>query len=47
TAKDIGEQLRALPIPVVGRIKDDSIWLDLRCAEPADELMQQLSLLPA
>jgi len=46
-AKDIGEQLRALPIPVVGRIKDDSIWLDLRCAEPADELMQQLSLLPA
>ena len=47
TAKDIGEQLRALPIPVVGRIKDDSVWLDLRCAEPADELMQQLSLLPA
>ena len=47
TAKDIGEQLRALPIPVVGRTRDDSVWLDLRCAEPVDELVRQLSLLPA
>ena len=46
SAKDISTQLRALPVPVVGRIKDDCVWLDLRCAEPVDELIEQLSRLP-
>jgi len=46
SAKDISAQLRALPVPVVGRIKDDCVWLDLRCAEPVDELIEQLSRLP-
>ena len=46
SAKDISAKLRALPVPVVGRIKDDCVWLDLRCAEPVDELIEQLSRLP-
>ncbi len=41
--------LRALPRPVIGRVEEGLLRLDLRCLSPADEpaLVEQLSRLPA
>jgi L-seryl-tRNA(Ser) seleniumtransferase len=42
---ELGTALRGLPLPVLGRVKDDELWLDLRCLEQDDELLAQLPTL--
>ena len=37
--------LRALPVPVIGHIKDGALMLDLRCLDHEDEFVAQLSSL--
>jgi L-seryl-tRNA(Ser) seleniumtransferase len=38
----VSKLLRALPIPVIGRIHDDAVWLDLRCLEDEAAFASQL-----
>jgi L-seryl-tRNA(Ser) seleniumtransferase len=35
--RELAEKLRQLPLPVIGRIHKNAIWLDLRCLEPHEE----------
>jgi len=44
---ELARALRALPLPVVGRIADERLLLDLRCLENADPLVAQLPALAA
>jgi L-seryl-tRNA(Ser) seleniumtransferase len=39
--------LRGLPVPVIGRLSQGTVWLDMRGAEPLDELAATLSTLLA
>jgi L-seryl-tRNA(Ser) seleniumtransferase len=41
----LAERLRALPIPVIGRIADDRLLLDLRCLEDEGAFAAQLDRL--
>jgi len=42
---ELAAALRALPLPVIGRIADDSLLLDLRCLEDTAPFTAQLALL--
>lgn len=42
---ELGTALRRLPLPVIGRVSEDRLLLDLRCLERSDELRGQLPLL--
>ena len=41
----LGSRLRQLPTPVVGRIQQDALWLDMRGADPLDDLLTNLRTL--
>jgi L-seryl-tRNA(Ser) seleniumtransferase len=41
--KDLEAALRGLPVPVIGRLADGALWLDLRCLEDADAFRAQLA----
>ena len=49
TLSGLDAALRALPQPVIGRLAEKALWLDLRCLEVADEarFVEQWSQLPA
>ncbi|MBL8383931.1 MAG: L-seryl-tRNA(Sec) selenium transferase [Burkholderiales bacterium] len=44
-ADALARALRALPVPVVGHIRDGAVILDLRCLDRADEFVAQLDRL--
>jgi L-seryl-tRNA(Ser) seleniumtransferase len=49
SAKKLADALRSSQIPIIGRIKDDQVILDMRGADPLDELIaniQSLALTP-
>jgi len=43
--KRLTAALRALPVPVIGRIHEDALWLDLRCLDDEAAFVAQLSQL--
>jgi len=47
SADAIAQMLRGLPTPVIGRVHDDKVWLDMRGAQPLQALADTLRELPA
>ena len=44
---ELATALRALPVPVIGRVADDRLLLDLRCLEDPQALVGQMAQLQA
>jgi L-seryl-tRNA(Ser) seleniumtransferase len=44
--KALEQRLRTLPIPLIGRIAEGALWLDLRCLEDEAAFVAQLRQLP-
>lgn len=40
----LARRLRDLPIPVIGRVQDNALWLDLRCLRDEAALLRQLAM---
>ncbi|MDQ7777010.1 MAG: L-seryl-tRNA(Sec) selenium transferase [Paracoccus aminovorans] len=47
SAERIARALRRLPLPVIGRIAEGAVWLDLRCLDDARALVEELPGLAA
>ena len=41
----LAQSLRELPLPVIGRITDDALWLDLRCLDDEAAFIDNLEAL--
>lgn len=42
TLEALARRWRELPVPVIGRINDARLWLDLRCLDAGDALLREL-----
>ena len=38
----LARRLRTLPVPVIGRVQDNALWMDLRCLQDEAGLLAQL-----
>lgn len=47
TARALAARLRECPVPVIGRLHGDAVWLDLRCLDDAPLLLAQFGTMAA
>ena len=42
TLEALAERWRGLPVPVIGRLQEGKLWLDLRCLQDERSLLEML-----